>query len=354
MTSAGRFRDAPRAALALAAGMVCAGAAGDVSAELYRWRDPQTGATHYSSVPPAWYRRGEGGPSVQVIIDGKVADRPPEAAPPPAQAPQEPRGAARAATPTPSVPAGVPIAVALVDASGLREFLLDTAGKVERTIGTAPSWSRASPQAREVAIRAARTSFLPDKLIAAMAAALAAEVDAAQLRAYQDALRTPVAQRMAALERERMRMLSGPDGLGAPAVRQASPTRARLVEEVEAVSNASEIAAMTVATTQATALGAVPRATPVDVEFEFERTRVALARDLRPRILAAIVFIYEPATDEELREYLAFHRRPEVARVTPALARAYARALGAGFNEWFGALARASSPASAGVQGTAR
>ncbi|MCU0896538.1 MAG: hypothetical protein MUC55_03465 [Burkholderiales bacterium] len=354
MKSPGGSRGTSRIALALAAGMFCAAAAGDLAAELYRWRDPQTGATHYSSVPPAWYRRGEGGPPVQVIIDGKAVDRPSDVATPPVQAPPPPRAPAGASTPPPAASPGVPIAVALVDASRMREFLLDAGGHVERTIGTAPAWSRAPAQTREVAIRAARTSFLPDKLVAAMAAALAAEVDAAQLRAYQDALRTPVAQRMAALERERMRLLSGPDGLGTPTIRQASPTRARLVEEVEAVSNASEIAAMTVATMQATALGAVPRATPVDIEFEFERTRVALARDLRPRIHAALVFVYEPATDEELREYLAFHRRPEVARVTPALARAYARALGGGFNEWFGLLARAPQPATAGGPATAR
>lgn len=350
----------PKRARCQAGGLAIAAAAftliggGEARAELYRWRDPQTGATHYSSVPPAWYRRGEGGPPVQVIVDGKPVDRPPDSGTAPGPAPAQPRAAAGAApAQTPGSP-GTPIALALVEASGLRELLLDTARNVERTIGTAPAWSRASPQAREVAIRAARTSFLPDKLVAAMAAALAAEADVVQLRAYQEALRTPIAQRMAALERERMRMLSGPDGLAVPGMRPTSATRNGLVDEVERVSNASEIAAMTVATSQAAALGAVPRATPVDVEFEFERTRVAVTRDLRPRILAALLFIYEPASDEELREYLAFHRRPEVARVSPAVARAYARALGAGFNEWFGALARTSSPAGAGVQGTVR
>jgi hypothetical protein len=354
MTATRIFRGAPGRTLLVAAATLFISSGRDVAAELYRWRDPQTGATHYSSVPPAWYRRGAGGPPVQVIVDGKAVDQPPDSAQGPAPTPAPQRAAAGTApSPTPASP-GAPIALALVEASGLREMLLDTARNVESTIGTAPAWSRVSPQAREVAMRAARTSFLPDKLVTAMAAALAAEVDVMQLRAYQEALRAPIAQRMAALERERMRMLAGPDGLAAPGVRPSSPMRAGLIEEVERVSNASEIAAITVATSQAATLGAVPRATPVDVEFEFERTRVAVARDLRPRILAALVFIYEPATDEELREYLAFHRRPEVARVTPAVARAYASAVGAGFNEWFGALARVSQPATAGVQGTSR
>jgi hypothetical protein len=341
-------------AIATAAAIVCTAAPGEVAAELYRWRDPQTGATHYSSVPPAWYRRGEGGPSVQVIVDGKAVDRPPEAASVPAPPPAPQRVAPGPIPATTPVAPGVTVALALVDSSGLREFLLDAGRNVERTIGTAPAWSHASPQTREVAIRAARTSFLPDKLVAAMAAALASEADALQLRAYQDALRTPIAQRMAALERDRMRMLSGPDNLTAPGVRPFSPMRAGLIEEVERVSNASEIAAMTVATSQAATLGAVPRATPVDVELEFERARVAVARDLRSRIVAALVFIYEPAADEELREYLAFHRRPEVARVSPAVARAYARALGTAFGEWFAALSRTPQPATAGVPGTTR
>ena len=348
-------RDLGRATLAAAAAAVlCVVAFRDANAELYRWRDPQTGAMNYSSVPPSWYRRGEGGPTVQVIVDGKPVDRPPDAA----RAPDRPAAGSPAASdprvPLPASATGAQVAAALIEASGVREMLLDASRNVERAIGTAPAWSRASPQTREVALKAARTSFLPDKLILAMATALAAEVDAAQMRAYQDALRLPIAQRMAALERERMQMLSGPDGLAAPGVRQGSPMRAALIEEVERVSNASEFAAMTVAINQAATLGAVPRATPVDVEFEFERTRIAVARDLRPRILAALVFVYEPASDGELREYLAFHHRPEVARVSPAVARAYARALGAGFNEWFAALARGSEPATAGIQGTPR
>jgi hypothetical protein len=348
-------RDLGRVPQAAAAAVVlCVVAFSDAHAELYRWRDPQTGAMNYSSVPPSWYRRGEGGPPVQIIVDGKPVDRPPDAA----KAPERPATGSPAAigpqAPLPASASGAPIAAALIEASGVRELLMDASRNVERAIGTAPAWSRASPQTREVALKAARTSFLPDKLILAMAAVLAAEVDAAQMRAYQDALRLPIAQRMATLERERMRMLSGPDGLAVPGVRQGSPMRAALIEEVERVSNASEFAAMTVAINQAATLGAVPRAMPVDVEFEFERTRIAVARDLRPRILAALLFVYEPASDEELREYLAFHRRPEVARVSPAVARAYARALGAGFNEWFGALARGSEPATAGGQGTSR
>jgi hypothetical protein len=329
-------------------------AAGDAYAEMYRWRDPQTGTTKYSNVPPPWYRRGEGGPSVQVIVDGKPVDRPPPVAGGVARPTAQEAAAATGPAALPATASGPQIASVLIEALGVRELLIDTSRTVESAIGTAPAWSRASPQAREQALRAARTSFVPDKLVMAMSAALASEVDATQMRAYYEARRQPIAQRMAALERERMRMLSGPDGLAAPGTRQATPVRVALVEELERVSGVSDLATMTVATTQAVALAAIPRTTPVDVEYEFERTRATVTRDLRPRIVAALQFVYDPATDDELREYVQFNQRPEVARVRPAIARAYGKALAAGFNEWFGALSRTPHPPAASVQGNVR
>ena len=41
---------------------------------MYQWRDPDTGTTHFSGNPPAWYRSGENGPRVLVFEKGKLID----------------------------------------------------------------------------------------------------------------------------------------------------------------------------------------------------------------------------------------------------------------------------------------
>jgi len=56
--------------LAAALSVLLAALAGDVAAELYRWRDPQTGAIKYSSYPPPWYgdeSREATAPKVEVL-----------------------------------------------------------------------------------------------------------------------------------------------------------------------------------------------------------------------------------------------------------------------------------------------
>ena len=51
-------------------GAALAGAAAQAAAELYRWRDPQTGSIKYSSYPPPWYgdeTRERTAPKVEVL-----------------------------------------------------------------------------------------------------------------------------------------------------------------------------------------------------------------------------------------------------------------------------------------------
>jgi len=68
--------------LAGALSVVLAAVAGDVAAELYRWRDPQTGTIRYSSYPPPWYgdeSREATAPKVEVLgnRDAQAASRKP-------------------------------------------------------------------------------------------------------------------------------------------------------------------------------------------------------------------------------------------------------------------------------------
>jgi hypothetical protein len=41
---------------------------------MYQWKDPETGTTHLSGVPPAWYRSENHGPRVFVFEKGKMID----------------------------------------------------------------------------------------------------------------------------------------------------------------------------------------------------------------------------------------------------------------------------------------
>ena len=68
--------------LAAALGVMLAVVAADVAAELYRWRDPQTGTIRYSSYPPPWYgdeSREATAPKVEVLgnRDAQAASRKP-------------------------------------------------------------------------------------------------------------------------------------------------------------------------------------------------------------------------------------------------------------------------------------
>ena len=45
-----------------------------VSARMYQWDNPDTGRTHLSGTPPAWYRTGNDGPRVFVFEGGQLVD----------------------------------------------------------------------------------------------------------------------------------------------------------------------------------------------------------------------------------------------------------------------------------------
>jgi hypothetical protein len=56
--------------LAVLAGVMLA--AGPVHADVYVWKDPQTGRTRMTSTPPEWVREGTSGPTVEVIRENRV------------------------------------------------------------------------------------------------------------------------------------------------------------------------------------------------------------------------------------------------------------------------------------------
>lgn len=75
--------------------LLCAGAfTGIAWADVYIWRDPQTGARRMSNVPPPWVRDNTRGPKVEILRDGKPISAQAAAANP--QAPAEPSERQRA------------------------------------------------------------------------------------------------------------------------------------------------------------------------------------------------------------------------------------------------------------------
>jgi uncharacterized iron-regulated membrane protein len=76
--------------------LLCAVAfTGTAWADVYIWRDPQTGARRMSNAPPPWIRDNTRGPKVEILRDGKPISA--EAASANPQAPTEPSARQRAA-----------------------------------------------------------------------------------------------------------------------------------------------------------------------------------------------------------------------------------------------------------------
>ncbi len=99
--------------IGLAGAMLLAGAfaAASASADVFVWKDPQTGRTRMSNIAPPWLREpvaGQRMPKVEVVRDNKVIDpsvafATPQPAPPPPPANAASNAAAKGG-------AGIPVA----------------------------------------------------------------------------------------------------------------------------------------------------------------------------------------------------------------------------------------------------
>jgi len=68
LETSGTLRTGLAAAFLLVSNLACA--------QVYAWKDPNTGASKFSNIAPPWYSRGEqvSGPRVIVTVGGKVVD----------------------------------------------------------------------------------------------------------------------------------------------------------------------------------------------------------------------------------------------------------------------------------------
>lgn len=77
-------------------------------ADMYTWRDPETGRTRMSNIPPPWVRDGSSGPRVEVIRGNRVIDIPTALSKPQPPAELSPSQRAAARLPAQDKPAVAP------------------------------------------------------------------------------------------------------------------------------------------------------------------------------------------------------------------------------------------------------
>lgn len=332
------------AGAALAVALLAAGVA---EAQLYRWRDPETGAVKLSSVPPPWYGRGvSNGPHVDLIVNGRAVD--PLAVP----SAQTPGAAGGGPLPAPRMP--------LPSTDATREQLIDiviTGMRVgEQFDAWAPAVSAMIDQggATGSLLEATRAQLVPlvravfrrDRLQGHFVKAFSAEVTDADLRGVIELEQTPLARRVGAIETTRLRLLAANPAGAAVAEARATPERRMLAESMEQVMQGADLMAAGLAGAAAAATVAAPDAARTRLTEVLQRQRAELQPLLRRTFVRVVLYVYEPLTDVELRALVEAQRRPAVARVNRAVALAY----GATVQESLGEFLAGAAPLVAAVK----
>lgn len=299
------------------------GAAGAADAQLYRWRDPETGSVKLSTVPPPWYRGGvSSGPHVDVLVDGKVADPLTRRAVAPAQGAAGPLPPPRV-SPLPADATHEELVDALVSGLRLREQFAAWADTVGQPLDQELARSQVPAAVRSAVRDAARTAFQPDRLQAHFVRSFSPQVADADLREAIAMEQLPLVRRVRDMEASRgRRVAADPEAMTAAAAR-ATPERRELAEAYEAaVQGTDQMAAVVAGAAAAVVLGA-PEGKRAAMGEALQRRRDEMRPALRETFVRAVLYIYEPLTDAEMRTLIELQKRPALARVN--------RAVGAGF-----------------------
>ncbi len=312
-----------RRALAAAA-VVVALAAPAADAQLYRWRDPQSGSVKLSSIPPPWYGRGvSNGPHVEVIVQGKAAD--PLARPGAGEA-----GAASGSLPAPRMQPQPPDAsreqliAAVAGGLRLREQFEGWLPAVSDAVERGAAGARLAEPARDALRNVVRASFRADRLEAHFLKAFSTGIADDDLRAVIELEQTPLARRAGAIESSRSRRLAADPQQIAAAEARAAPERRALAEAIEQAAQGADLMAAGLAGAAAAMALASPEEARGRVGDLLQKSRVEAEPLLRRAFVGAVLFLYEPLSDAELRELLALQKRPEVARLNRAIGLGYA------------------------------
>jgi hypothetical protein len=310
--------------IACAAVAALLGAAADAEAQLYRWRDPDSGAVKLSSVPPPWYARGVSrGPHVDVIVGGKVVDPLAQPRAAPVAAPAD------AALPPPRIApplnAGKEQLVAAVVAGLRLPAQFDGwAGSIGTTLDDALRARGADDATRQSLRAAAADAYRADRLQAYFVKAFTAEVTEADLREVIEVEQTPLGRRVAALEANRAPRAALDPREVAAAEARASPERRAIAADIEQAVQGAELMAASVAGVAAAVALAAPEEQRLRVAELLQRQRAELQPALRQTFVRLVLYNYEPLSDAELRAVLELQRRPAVARVNRAVGLGYA------------------------------
>ena len=315
------------AALAIA---LVAGAAAPAEAQLYRWRDPESGSVKFSSLPPPWFIRGVSqGPHVEVLVNGKLVD--------PAVLARAATGAGTAGAAAPPGPLPPP-RIALPPADATKEQLVDAVLGGMGLRDQFASWSAgvglgleqalgkgSVPEATRETIRTvARSAYRTDRLYAHFTKAFAAEMTEADLRGLIDAEQTPIGRRAAGLESARAKQTTfDPQALQAAEAR-ASAERRALAEELERTVQGAELMSGGLAGVGAALALASPGESRTRIAETLQRQKAEMMPVLRRTFVQSALLIYEPLSDAEFRALIDLQRRPAVLRANRAVAVALA------------------------------
>jgi hypothetical protein len=304
---------------ALAAAAILALVATAADAQLYRWRDPQSGSVKLSSIPPPWYGRGvSNGPHVEVIMQGKAVDPMARPGAGDAVAGGGPLPAPRM-LPQPPDATRAQLVATVAGGLRLREQFEGWLPSVSEALERGADGARLAEPAREALRNVARAAFRADRLEAHFLKAFSAVVADDDLRAVIEIEQTPLARRVAAVEGARSRRLATDPLQVAAAEARAGSERRAIAEAIERAVQGADLMAAGLAGAAAAIALASPEEARARVGDLLQKSRAEAEPLLRRAFVGAVLFLYEPLTDAELRELLALQKRPEVARLNRAI-----------------------------------
>lgn len=266
---------------------------GGVAEAQYRWVDAD-GRVHYSNIRP-------------------VAPTPPQA-PEPAKAPTEPKALSPEAARGPADPEA--LIEEVLELSGTKKQISEFTDAVQGQLAERKTEMRSTDYTRAGQVIAESYRF--DALYQAVVETFKRRYDEQRLLAVARELRSPLFKRITQLEAqaavpERMRM----EKIRAFAARlrhdPPPPGRLALVQRLDEVAGVTETNLdIMVATLRAIATGIEPmlpparRPKPGQLEKKLAELRAHARPQLKNELLVTLFYAYQPLTDGELGQYLAF------------------------------------------------
>ncbi|HEX8988673.1 MAG TPA: hypothetical protein VF816_12005, partial [Rhodocyclaceae bacterium] len=181
--------------------------------------------------------------------------------------------------------------------------------------GAKPSLDQANMPAEDKARMRAliSTSYSAKGFAARVKGALTANFDEARFRRVLATVSTPVARRMAALEKERPAPQAVQAFFAKLATEPLSPARVKLIRDLDEASGTSDLAvAVTIANAEAMvraiAAGCGDKAPDIG---GLERQRPQIKRGVQNTVQAMMAFTYRGASDADLGEYVKTYQAPD-------------------------------------------